>query len=423
MFLQSFSGFPVFWAICDGPAQADAKYLKKGNTMTAIQMSESIRELRYSVIREMGQLADGMPDVINLGIGEPDFPTPPQITARAFEDARNGCTHYTPSQGDPELLQKLADLLSTTSGRPVTPAMILVTHGAMGALSAAFRTLLEPGDEVLLLEPHFPDYLAHIIFARGCAVPVETRFDQGFLPDPDRIEAAITPRTRILLLNSPNNPTGSVLPGELLDRIAEIARRRNLVVISDEVYDRITFTGRPESIYTRPGMDRQTLVIKSFSKTYAMTGWRIGFCYGPESLISQMLKVVNYSTACASSVGQRAAIAALDLDPGIIEQMTAVFEQRVNLVCDRLAAMPGIRLVRPHGSFYVFADIHRIHPESREFTVRLLNSEQVVVVPGYAFGNSCEGCIRIACTLPRERLNQAMDRLQKFVTGHGGTLK
>jgi aspartate/methionine/tyrosine aminotransferase len=170
-------------------------------------------------------------------------------------------------------------------------------------------------------------------------------------------------------------------------------------------------------------MDRQTLVVKSFSKTYAMTGWRIGFCYGPESLISQMLKVVNYSTACASSVGQRAAIAALDLDPGIIEQMTAVFEQRVNLVCDRLAAMPGIRLVRPDGSFYVFADIHRIHPKSRDFTVHLLNREQVVVVPGYAFGNSCEGCIRIACTLPRERLNQAMDRLQKFVTGHGGTLK
>ena len=388
--------------------------------MTAIQMSESIRDLRYSVIREMGQLAQGMTDVINLGIGEPDFPTPSQITARAFEDAQNGCTHYTPSQGDPELLEKLADHLSPATGRPVTPAMILVTHGAMGALSAAFRTLLEPGEEVLLPEPHFPDYLAHITFARGVAVPVETRFDQGFLPDPDAVEAAVTPKTRILLLNSPNNPTGSVLPGDLLDRMADIARRHNLVVISDEVYDRITFTGPPESIYTRPGMDTRTLVVKSFSKTYAMTGWRIGFCYGPESLISQMLKVVNYSTACASSVGQRAAIAALDLDPQVIHQMTARFEQRVNLVCDRLTAMPGVRLVRPQGSFYVFADIHRIHPNSREFALRLLNREQVVVVPGYAFGNSCEGCVRIACTLPRERLNQAMDRIEKFVNDPGG---
>jgi len=390
--------------------------------MTVIQMSESIRELRYSVIREMGQLAQGMDDVINLGIGEPDFPTPPQITARAFEDAQNGCTHYTPSQGDPELLRKLADHLSTPTGSPVIPSMILVTHGAMGALSAAFRTLLEPGEEVLVMEPHFPDYLAHITFARGVAVPVETRFDQGFLPDSDVVEAAVTPRTRILLLNSPNNPTGSVLPKGLLDRMADIARRHNLVVISDEVYDRITFTGRPESIYTRPGMDSRTLVVKSFSKTYAMTGWRIGFCYGPESLISQMLKVVNYSTACASSVGQRAAIAALDLDPGVIRQMTDRFEQRVNLICDRLAAMPGVRLVRPRGSFYVFADIHRIHPNSREFAVRLLNSQQVVVVPGYAFGSSCEGCIRIACTLPRKRLSQAMDRIEKFVMDRCGEL-
>jgi len=388
--------------------------------MTEIQMSESIRELRYSVIREMGQLAQGMDDVINLGIGEPDFPTPSRITARAFADAQNGCTHYTPSQGDPELLEKLADHLSISTGRPVTPSMVLVTHGAMGALSAAFRTLLEPGDEVLVMEPHFPDYLAHITFARGVAVPVETRFDQGFLPDPDSVEAAVTPRTRILLLNSPNNPTGSVLPGDLLDRMADIARRHNLVVISDEVYDRISFTGPPESIYTRPGMDDRTLVVKSFSKTYAMTGWRIGFCCGPEPLIRQMLKVVNYSTACASSVGQRAAIAALDLDPQVIHEMTARFEKRVHLVCDRLEAMPGIRLVRPRGSFYVFADIHRILPDSREFAVQLLNREQVVVVPGYAFGRSCEGCVRIACTLPRERLSRAMDRIEQFVKDRGG---
>ncbi len=387
--------------------------------MNAIRLSKTVQDLRYSVIREMGQLAQGMPDVINLGIGEPDFPTPPQITARAFDDAQNGCTHYTPSQGDPELVRKLADILSSKTSLSVTPPMILITHGAMGALTAAFRTLLEPGEEVLLMEPHFPDYLAHIAFARGHAVPVETRFDQGFLPDPDVIEAAVTPRTRILLLNSPNNPTGSILPGDLLDKIADIARRHNLVVISDEVYDRIAFTEPPESIYTRPGMDRQTLVVKSFSKTYAMTGWRVGFCYGPEALISQMLKVVNYSTACASSVGQRAAIAALDLDSRIIEQMTATFEQRINLVCDRLAAMPGISLVRPSGSFYVFADIHRIHPDSREFAIGLLNSEQVVVVPGYAFGSCCEGCIRIACTLPRERLHQAMDRLQRYLIHHG----
>lgn len=380
------------------------------------KISKSIQDLRYSVIREMGAMAQGLENVISLGIGEPDFDTPAIITAKTFEDARNGHTHYTQSQGDPELLEKLSVHLSQETRLLIPPSSILVTHGAMGGLTAAFRTLLEAEDQVIVVEPHFPDYLAHITFANGIVCPVPAFFEDRFIPRPENIEQAITPKTKLLLLNSPNNPTGAVIPGDVLDRIARIAIRHDLLVISDEVYDKICFNGPLETIYTRKGMAQRTLVIKSFSKTYAMTGWRVGYCFGPQEIISQMLKVVNYSTACASSIGQRAAIAALDLDPEILTQMKDQFAARVDLVCGRLEKMPGVRVVRPQGSFYVFADISRISSQSRKFAVGLLQDQKVTVVPGYAFGKSCNGCIRIACTLDQERLKIAMDRIEIFIS-------
>lgn len=383
--------------------------------MHILETSKSIRDLRYSVIREMGGMAANMDDVITLGIGEPDFDTPAVIIQKAFEDAKNGYTHYTPSQGDPDLLEKLATKITSSTGITVKPSSVLVTHGGMGALTSALRTMLEQKDHALLVEPHFPDYMAHIAFAGGVAVKASALFEENFVPRPEDIEKSITSKTKVIILNSPNNPTGAVIPRETLDAIAEIAIRHNLFVISDEVYDHILYTPPFESIYTSPGMAKRTLVIKSFSKSHAMTGWRIGYCYGPENLISQMLKVVNYSTACASSIGQRAAIAALDLDPLIVEQMKDRFAARVALVCSRLNAISGVRVSKPGGSFYVFADISQITRDSRNFAIRLLKEERVVVVPGYAFGESCEGCIRIACTRKREILNKAMNRIEAFI--------
>ena len=385
------------------------------------KISKSIKDLRYSVIREMGAMAQGLENVISLGIGEPDFDTPQSIIDKTFEDAKNGHTHYTHSQGDPELLEKLSSHISREIKRPILPPSILVTHGAMGSLTAAFRTLLEPDDQVIVPEPHFPDYLAHITLANGQVCQVPAFFEDRFIPRPEAIEKAITPKTKILLLNSPNNPTGAVIPGDVLDKIAQIAIKHDLLVISDEVYDKIFFDTPPESIYTRKGMDKRTLVIKSFSKTYAMTGWRLGFCFGPEAIISQMLKVVNYSTACAASISQRAAIAALDMDPKILTTMKDRFAARVDLVCSRLEKMPGIKLIRPRGSFYIFADISQISLRSREFAVRLLREQKLVVVPGYAFGQSCDGCIRIACTVKREHLSIAMDRLETFISNFRGS--
>ena len=386
--------------------------------MQKLSTSKSVQDLRYSVIREMGELAAELKDVISLGIGEPDFNTPEVITQKAFEDAKIGHTHYTSSQGDPELLKKLAAEIGTTTNTDIKVSSIIITDGGMGALTASLRTILEQGEHVLLLEPHFPDYVAHVALAGGIAVKVSSRFEDKFIPRPEDIESSITPKTRAIILNSPNNPTGAIIPGDVLDAVARIAIRHNLIVISDEVYDRILFEGPFESIYSRPGMAERTLVIKSFSKTYAMTGWRIGYCYGPLIIIEQMIKVVNYSTACANSVGQRAAIAALGSDPSIVEQMKNTFEARIELVYARLSNMRGIRVFKPKGSFYIFVDISQFTTQSREFATQLLQQKKVVVIPGYAFGKSGEGCFRIACTRSRPILEEAMDRIEVFIESY-----
>jgi aspartate/methionine/tyrosine aminotransferase len=377
--------------------------------------SKSVQNLRFSVIREMSLLAADLEGVINLGIGEPDFETPEIITKRAFEDALSGHTHYTASQGDSELLDKLALSISNATGIPVTPSSILITHGGMGALTATLKTILEPGDQVILPEPHFPDYMAHIALADGIAIKVPTTFEDKYIPLPEDIDRAVTGKTKVILLNSPNNPTGAVIPGNILDSIAEIAVRRNLIVISDEVYDQILYEQPFHSIYTRPGMTSRTVVIKSFSKSHAMTGWRVGYCIGPPTFIKQILKVVNYSTACASSISQRAAIAALDLDPLIIERMKDRFSRRIDLVCSRLTAMKGIRVNKPKGSFYILADIREITGQSQAFARALLKDAKVIVIPGYAFGNAGEGAIRIACTQSSMILSEAMDRIELFL--------
>jgi aspartate/methionine/tyrosine aminotransferase len=377
--------------------------------------SKSVENLRFSIIREMSLAAARLDNVINLGIGEPDFITPESITRTAFADALEGHTHYTASQGDPQLLDMLSRLIGKMSDVEVPASSILITHGGMGGLTAALRTLLNPGDETILLEPHFPDYGAHVALAGGEVVKVPCRFENRYMPEPTLIEQAVTEKTRAIILNSPNNPTGAVIPGTILDSIAEIACRHNLFVVSDEVYDRIIFEPPFESIYSRPYMAERTVVIKSFSKNYAMTGWRVGYCYGPQDFIRQMLKVVNYSTACSSSVGQRAALAALSLDPGVVEAMTERFAGRIDMVCSRLQRINGIEVNRPQGSFYMLADISGVADDSREFANRLLHEARVVVIPGYAFGEASESCVRIACTRPREVLGDAMDRIESFV--------
>ncbi len=379
------------------------------------KLSKSVQEIPSSIIRDMSQRATAYDDVISLGIGEPDFDTPEQVCTTALEDAKKGFTHYTPSRGYNDLIEALIDRIKTWRDIRLKPEQLTVTHGGMGALAATLRAILDPGDEVVVLEPHFPAYKAQIVLAGGRAVPVPSRFEEGFGVNLREVERAISPKTKALLINSPNNPTGTVIPGEVLDGLGRLVVEKDLLVVSDEVYDRLVFNGSHTSIYTRPGMRERTVVVNSFSKAYAMTGWRIGYCYGPDWLISEVVKVATFFNSCPNSVGQRAALAALEMEQRFFEEMSVEFRERTKLVYERLASMPGVKVHPCQGSFYLFPSVAEITEETTRFTLDLLDREQVVVIPGEAFGASGKGCVRISCTVDKARLMEAMDRFEHFV--------
>jgi len=381
------------------------------------KISTAVSQIPLSGIREMWQRAAQYDSFISLGIGEPDFNTPKEICNQALQDALEGATHYTQSQGDAELLKAIQVYLHERLGEDFSTRQIVVTTGGVGGLTSFFRTVLNPGDEVLLPDPYFPPYRHHIEWVGGRAVHVQTRFENGFVPTPQALEAAITPQTKVLLLNSPNNPTGAVIPAEKLNDIARIAIEKDLLVLSDEVYERLLFDGLThESIRTRPGMEERTVVVHSFSKSFAMTGWRIGYAFGPEWLIESMVKVVSSTTSCAPSVSQRAALAALRLDPEIINAMVEEFRSRRDYAYEILKTLPGVKVHKPKGTFYIFPDISQITQDSRQFAFDLLDKEQVVVVPGEAFGPSGKGCVRITLTVNQEVLKEAFERIQHFIS-------
>ena len=380
------------------------------------KISTAVSQIPLSGIREMWQRAAQYDSYISLGIGEPDFNTPKEICNQALQDALQGATHYTQSQGDPELLKAIQMYLHERLGEDLSPHQIVVTTGGVGGLTSFFRTVLNPGDEVLIPDPYFPPYRHHIEWVGGKAVHVQTLFENGFVPTPEALEAAITPQSRVLLLNSPNNPTGTVIPAETLDDIARIVQARDLLVLSDEVYERLLYDGRThESIWTRPGMRERTVVVHSFSKSFAMTGWRIGYSFGPEWLIESMIKVVSSTTSCAPSVSQRAALAALQLDPEVVDAMAEEFCTRRDQAYEALQKLPGVKVHKPGGTFYIFPDISQITQDSRQFALDLLDKEQVVVIPGEAFGPSGKGCLRIALTVNQEVLKEAFERIQRFI--------
>lgn len=380
------------------------------------KIATAVSQIPLSGIREMWQRAAEYESYISLGIGEPDFNTPEQISNQALQDALQGATHYTQSQGDPELLKAIQMYLHERLGEGFSTGQIVVTTGGVGGLTSFFRTVLNPGEEVLIPEPYFPPYRHHIEWVGGKAVPVQTRFENGFVPTPEALEAAITPQSKALLLNSPNNPTGAIIPGEILDSIARVALERDLLVLSDEVYERLLFDGRThESIRTRPGMKERTVVVHSFSKSFAMTGWRIGYAFGPEWLITPMIKVVSSTTSCAPSVSQRAGLAALQLDAEVIDGMVEEFRVRRDQTYEALKELPDVRVHKPGGTFYIFPDISQITQDSRQFALDLLKEEQVVVIPGEAFGPAGKGCLRIAFTVNQDILKEALQRIQRFI--------
>lgn len=378
------------------------------------RLSKRAAEMTQGGIRAFFDKAAQYPDAIHLGIGEPDFPTPPEIIEAAERALRDGYTHYTPNAGLPEAREAAADYLARYGVRRDPAEEIIITCGGMGAVFAVLQCLVDPGSEVLIQDPQWVNYAAQIRLAGGVPVRVPVYEERDFRLQPEELERRITDRTKLLILNSPNNPTGMVLTEEELAAIGSIACRHDLLVLSDEVYCELLYGGaRFHSIGAIPEMAERTVIVNSTSKTFAMTGWRVGFAAGPREIIRKMTVLQENMVSCAPAAGQAAAAYAFRHMPNV-RQMRAVYEARRDLLLEGLNAIPGIACRRPDGAFYAFPNIRGTGLTSLEFCERLLEQQHVVVIPGSSFGSCGEGYVRLAYANSEEALRQALQRIRRF---------
>jgi aminotransferase len=361
-----------------------------------------------------------MEDVISLGVGEPDFDTPAPIVNAGIASLRRGRTHYTSNYGTIELRRALSDHLERRYGVRYDPAHeILITVGASEAVDLALRATCDPGDEVVLHEPSYVAYAPAVIFAGGVVRHVPTRLVDDFELDPAAVEAAITPKTKALFLGYPCNPTGAVLPDAVQDELAHIAAAHDLLVYSDEIYDRLAYgTYRHRAFSSLPGMRERTILMGGFSKAYAMTGWRVGYLCAPAPILEGIVKVHQYGIMSAPTTAQDAALEALRSGEPEVERMLAEYDRRRRMFVDGLNAL-GLRTFEPRGAFYAFPEVTSATGlDSETFTERLLEEEHVAVVPGGAFGPSGEGHVRACYATSYERLEEALRRIGRFVERH-----
>jgi len=362
------------------------------------------------------ELARKLSDVVALGRGDPDLPTPQHIISAAELALRAGHTHYTPLRGLASLREAIAAKLLQENGLRYDPEReIMVTTGTQEAVAVAALTLLGPGDEWLMPDPYYFSYELAVQYAGGRVIFIPTFAREDFQPDPDEIESRITPRTKAIILLTPHNPTGAVYTRAALERIAEIAWRRNLLIISDEIYEKLVHEGHEHvSIGALPGMIDRTITINGFSKAYRMTGWRVGYMAGPVDFISAALNVKHTLSICAPSMSQHAALAALRGPQDCVEEARATYTERRVAFLRRLNEL-GIPFFRPAGTFYVFADISHTSMSSDEFCLDLLQTARVFVYPGRRFGEFGEGYIRISLLAPTPRLLEGLDRLEAYL--------
>jgi aspartate aminotransferase len=348
-------------------------------------------------------------DVVDFGPGEPDFDTPEHVRNAAIEALREGFTHYTPSRGTPELLAAIAATLEQFSGVSYDPATeIVVTPGAKQALLEAILTAVEGEDEVILLDPSWVSYDAMVRLAGGTPVHVDLKRD--FSLDRERLDAALTSRTRAMVVSSPGNPTGYMFTMDELEQIADVCRRRDLLLISDEIYDRITYGSRPQSPAGLSGMRERTVTVNGFSKAYAMTGWRLGYAAAPASFMNEMLKVQEHSVTTATSFAQVGAVAALTGPQEPIAEMVAEFSRRRDIVVDGLNRLPGVQCFAPDGAFYVFPDISGTGLTGTELAQKCLQ-EGVAITPGIGFGDAWDSNVRLSFATSEERIRTGLERM------------
>lgn len=386
--------------------------------MIASKVAERVASIPPSGIRRFFDIAATMQDVISLGIGEPDFTTPAHIIEAGVEALRRGETHYTSNAGILELRQAIAENIARLYGVQYDPAKeIFVTVGVSEGLYLALTALLNPGEEVIVPEPCFVAYVPEVVLAGGVPVRIPTWVENNFEVTAEEIERAITPRTKALLIGYPNNPTGAVMSRERLMAIAQLAERYDLVVISDEIYDRLVYGVEHICFASLPGMRERTIVLQGMSKAYAMTGWRVGYAAGPAELIAPMLKIHQYTIMSAPTVAQIAALRALQHGEEDVQYMREMYDRRRRLIVAGLNNI-GLSCFEPKGAFYAFPCIRATGLSSMEFSERLLMEEKVAVVPGSAFGECGEGFVRCSYASSLENIEEALNRMARFVQRH-----
>ena len=377
-----------------------------------MELAKKFSSTKPSGMVRVFQAIESMNNVLNLSIGEPDFVTEPDIIDAGARGAKEGFTHYPPLQGFLDVREAACNYWERHHGFKANPDEVLITVGGLHVPWLAFEALLNPGDEVLLIEPFFTCYDAQIRNTGGVPVYIKTREENNFAPTIDELRAACTDRTRAIILNYPGNPSGRVATLKQLEDIAEFVIEKDLFVLSDEIYESMVFNGRHICFANLPGMKERTLLASGVSKSHCMTGWRIGYVFAPKHVINIMCVMSSFQTYGVNTLSQKAAAYAMNTQDEKVKARAKIFGERMQYVVDRLNNMPGVKCARPEGAFYLFPNISGTGLDSEAFTWKLLEESKVAVLPGSAFGKTGEGYIRIACTQSMETLTQAMDKME-----------
>lgn len=379
-------------------------------------LSKTITEIEPSGIRKFFDIVSEMKDAISLGVGEPDFDTPWHIRDEGIFSLEKGRTFYTSNAGLKELRVEIAAYLKRHCNLEYDPDHeIVVTVGGSEAIDIAMRAMLDPGDEVLIPQPSFVSYLPCAVLANGTPVVIELKEEDDFRLTKEELEAAITPKTKLLVMPFPNNPTGAIMEKKDLEDIAKLVIEHDLYVLSDEIYSSLTYGTEHVSIASLPGMRERTILINGFSKSHAMTGWRLGYACGPRIILEQMLKIHQFAIMCAPTTSQYAAVEAMRFGDEDVERMREEYNGRRRYLMHRFGEM-GLSCFEPFGAFYMFPCIKEFGMTSEEFATELLKEEKVAVVPGSAFGACGEGYLRISYAYSLDNLKEALDRMERFIT-------
>jgi len=392
--------------------------------VTAIRFAERMSRLgtegAFEVLAKARRLEAQGKKIVHLEIGEPDFSTPDNIIEAGISALQHGYTHYTPASGIFEAREAVAGFVSRTLKTEVDPTEVVLVPGSKNVLLFTLLACIEPGDEVIVPDPGYPAYASQVNFIGAVPKPVTLREESGFRMDLDELASLVTPKTRMLIVNTPQNPTGGVLTEEDIKFVCDLAHKHDLMLVSDEIYSQLVYGFHHVSPLSHPGMRERTVLMDGLSKSYAMTGWRLGYAVAPKALAAKLDTLMINSSSCAAAFTQMAAIEALRSPESehAVARMVKVFEHRRNLVVDGLNAIPGMRCARPEGAFYAFPNIEGTGFDEHELADRLLSEAGVAVLPGTAFGHAGKGFIRLAYTQSEDELKLGLDRIGEFIAAN-----